>query len=351
MSLYDAVADLPLVVESTSRSRREADTSSGFARVTTTFALSGEGVTGRGEDVTYAADDHDALADAPADAFDLVGEHTLDSLSAHLDDVDLFPGREPERETFRDYRRWAVESAALDLALRQAGTDLGSALGRDYDPVRFVVSTRLGDPPTADRVHEWLSIDADLGFKLDATSDWDDDLVAELAATDAVRIVDLKGAYEGTDVDQAPDPDLYERVVGGFPDAAIEDPALTDETRPVVAPAADRVSWDAPVHSLSDFRERPLGGRWLNVKPSRFGSVASLLETVEWCLDSDVTMYSGGQFELGVGRAQLHELASLFYPDAPNDAAPRAYNEPEPSADVPSSPLAPDVPLGFGGGF
>ena len=30
---------------------------------------------------------------------------------------------------FLDYRRWAYESAALDLALRQAGLPLGEAVG------------------------------------------------------------------------------------------------------------------------------------------------------------------------------------------------------------------------------
>jgi hypothetical protein len=50
-------------------------------------------------------------------------------------------------------------------------------------------------------------------------------------------------------------------------------------------------------------------------------------------------MYAGGQFELGVGRAQIQALASLFYPDGPNDCAPAAYNAPEPSAGLPASPL------------
>jgi hypothetical protein len=59
-------------------------------------------------------------------------------------------------------------------------------------------------------------------------------------------------------------------------------------------------------------------------------------------------MYGGGQFELGVGRGQIQALASLFYPDAPNDVAPGAYNEGEPRPGLPRSPLRPPVrPLGF----
>ena len=48
-----------------------------------------------------------------------------------------------------DYRRWAFESAALDLALRQAGASLADALGLRPAPSRFVVSTRLDEPADA----------------------------------------------------------------------------------------------------------------------------------------------------------------------------------------------------------
>jgi hypothetical protein len=55
-------------------------------------------------------------------------------------------------------------------------------------------------------------------FELDATSEWDD-LVDDLAAIGAVVTLDLKGQYHGTAVDQKADPDLYRRVIEGFPDA------------------------------------------------------------------------------------------------------------------------------------
>jgi hypothetical protein len=45
--------------------------------------------------------------------------------------------------------------------------------------------------------------------------------------------------------------------------------------------------------------------------------------------------------ELGVGRGQIELLAALFHPDAPNDVAPGAYNEDDPSEPLPASPLAP----------
>ena len=126
---YGRLAGLGLAIESYRTERRELDVSSGFRRVTTEIVLGGGGLEGRGEDVTYAAEDHD---DYPAE-LPLAGEEwTFDGFSRHLGGLDLFPGRPPQQESFRDYRRWAFESAALDLALRQAKLNLGEALGRPY---------------------------------------------------------------------------------------------------------------------------------------------------------------------------------------------------------------------------
>jgi len=351
--VYDRVAELPLAVEGFDLDRHEMDTSAGFTRVTTVVELRGpDGNVGRGEDVAYDTEDHDRLRDAhEAGALDwgLAGEYVFDEFSAALDDTELFP-EPPERETARHYRRWAVESAALDLALRQADTTFAAALDRDYDPVRFVVSTRLdteGDP-SAERIHEWLDIDPATEFKLDPTDAWTPELMDELAATDRVRILDLKSYYEGTEVDTDADPERYRAVAEAFPDAVLEDAKFTDETEAILDGVADRLSWDYPVVDVASVESLPIEPKWLNIKPSRFGTVADLLDTIEYCLGRDITLYGGGQYELGVGREHLHAIASAFYPDGPNDIAPSAYHSPEPHADVPASPLAvPDDPVGL----
>jgi len=339
MSLYERVADLPLTIESERRERRERDTSSGFARATTTFVLEGAGETGHGEDVTYDTEDHDALSDVGE--FGLAGEYTFAEFSNALDDVDLFPTKDPERDPSNHYRRWGVESAGLDLALRQAGESLASVLDRTYDPVRFVVSTRLGDPPTTDRLDTLLDRHPETEFKLDPISEWTDDVIEEIAATDSVRLLDLKGQYHGTSVDQEPDPDLYDRVFRAFPDAVVEDPAITDDTRAIVERNAKRISWDAPITGVESIEDLPFEPEWLNIKPSRFSTVSSLLQTIEYCLEWDISMYGGGQFELGVGRSHIQLFASLFYPENPNDVAPGGYNDPDLPADLPDSPLSP----------
>ena len=239
------------------------------------------------------------------------------------------------------HRRWGVESAALDLALRQAGKPLWEVLGREPRPVTFVSSMRLGSPPSADRVLRRLELYPTLRFKLDPTSDWDEQLVAELAATGAVDSVDLKGAYKGTLVDQEPDPRLYRLVAEGFPDAWIEDPALTPETEPVLEPYHDRITWDAPIHSVADIEALPFPPRTINIKPSRFGSIEALFETYDYLEERGIGAYGGGQFELGIGRFQNQYLASLFHPGAPNDLAPTPYNENELRPGLPESPLEP----------
>jgi len=357
--MYDRVADLPLTITESRLGLRERPTSSGFTRATTTVLLSGEGETGRGEDVAYEREAHHALQGV---GLDLAGEYTIASFSAHLADLDLWPS-EPSRPADRHYRRWGFESAALDLALRQADTHLGAVLDRSADPVRFVVSTRL-DPieetdeterresPSMAPIERWLAVDHDLEFKLDPTTAWDDGLVADLAGTDAVRILDLKGQYEGAGVATPPDPALYRRIVEGFPDAILEDPSLTDETRPIVEPHRERLSWDYPITDVESVEALPFEPTWLNCKPSRFGTIESLFDFLEYCEDNGVDLYGGGQFELGVGRDQIQALASLFYPNGPNDVAPRGYNDPEPQEGLASSPLSPPAePVGFGGAW
>jgi len=336
--MYDRLADVPLVVDDYALESASLETSSDFTRVSTAVVLSGDGKRGRGEDVGYEANDQRRFQQAYADGgLDLAGEYTLESFSTRLDELELFPAP-PEREADRHYRRWAIESAALDLALRQAGTDLGSALDRRYDPVRFVVSTRLETPTRLDdvrRVHPGAE------FKLDPTGAWDEEFVEAVADRGGVRILDLKGHYEGTDVDGPTDPDLYRRLVDAFPDAVFEDPAMTEVTRPVVDRVRDRVSWDAPITGVESVEALPFEPDWLNVKPSRFGTLRSLLDTIGHCEDRGIRLYGGGQFELGVGRSQIQALASLFYPDAPNDVAPGGYNEATLGGDLPTSPLEP----------
>ena len=337
MSLYDTVRDLPLAVERYDLELRSLDVSSGFTRKTTTVRMAGAGEEGFGEDVTYDAAEHDAQV-ARGPILPLAGDWTIDSFSSHLADQALFENA-PEREVFVDYRRWAFESAALDLALRQNGLTLGQAVGRELRPLTYVVSMRLGEPPTLELLEGWLALYPGLRFKLDATSDWTDELVAELDEIGCVDSIDFKGHYTGTVVDQGADADLYRRVIEGLPGVWLEDPAIDDSTRPLLEPVSGQVTWDAIIHSVDDIEGLPWPPRTVNVKPSRFGSIARLFSAYDYCEARGIGAYGGGQFELGVGRGHIQYLAALFHPDTPNDVAPGQFNIPDPTPGLPTSPL------------
>ena len=339
MSTWERLAQLPLQIDAYELEPLQASVSSDFERKTTVIRMRGAGEEGLGEDVTYDGVDHDILQ-AAGPVLPLAGGFTLASFSEHLAELDLFP-QAPQREVSARYRTWAYESAALDLALRQSGTTLHEALGRSPQPVRFVVSLRLGEPPTLAPISSRLALYPGLRFKLDPTSSWDEPLIAELVATGAVDSVDFKGYYSGSIVDQPADPVLYGRVAAAFPQAWIEDPALTPETDAVLAPYRDRFSWDATIHSIADIEALPYPPRMVNIKPSRLGGLRNLLDAYDYCAERGIGNYGGGQFELGVGRGQNQYLASLFHPDAPNDVAPSGFNLPDTPAGLPSSPLQP----------
>lgn len=336
MGDWERVAKLELSVEGYSLEGLQLETASGWTRHSTEVHLVGAGGVGRGEDVIYDGAEQERFQERGAH-LDLTGRFTLGDFSARLAALELAP--DPLAQVaYEDYRRWAFESAALDLALQQNELTLPAALGREPRALSFVVSTGLTDfSPIAER----LALHRELRFKLDAVPDWDTELCAKLAATRAVDVVDFKGAYKGTVVDTPVDLALYERVLDAFgPEVLVEDPHDVPEVIELLRTRGARVSWDAPIHSPSDLGAMPLAPSALNVKPSRVGTLRHLLELYELCEARGLPMYGGGQFELGVGRVQIQELAALFHPDGPNDVAPRGYHQLASDEPRPPSPLA-----------
>src|SRR3984885_11154624 len=114
MASYDAIKDLPLEIKDCVLEGFELKMGE-FERLTTVVKLRGAGEEGIGEDVVYDAVDHiGQQSHGPPEG--LAHSGTFDEFSRKLDGIDLFPAGEPERaEVSPDYRRWAFESAALDL--------------------------------------------------------------------------------------------------------------------------------------------------------------------------------------------------------------------------------------------
>ncbi len=345
-SLWPRLASLPLVIEACAYERLHAVLAYEFERITTHVRLVGAGASGLGEDVSVFREDGTALHETRP-VLPLEGEWTLGSFCEQLATLELWP-EPPEWAAALRFRRWAFESAALDLALRQAGRPLHAVLGLEPRPARFVNSLGLGKEPSIEPLRRRLARSPAVRFKLDAEASWPPALVEEVAATGAVDTIDFKGCY-GFEVK---DPDalnaLYDRVLPAFPDAYLEDPHDLPGIAERLGDHLERVSYDAPIRGADDIGATPLAARVVNVKPSRIGSLRGLFEVYARCERDARPMYGGGMGELGVGRGQIELLAALFHADAPNDVAPSAYNEEDPAGDLPASPLTPrPEPAGF----
>jgi hypothetical protein len=348
-SPWARLAALPVLVESYAFERLSARLGYGFERVTTRIRLRGAGAEGISEDVSPYEDEADTLHVAEP-VLPLGGEWTLGSLCERLVELrdDQWPVPPRWGEMSQRWRTWAFQAAALDLALNQAGRPLHEIVGREPASVRFVNSLGLGDPPTFDPIRVRLEQHPGLRFKLDVTPAWTPELMEQVAATGAVEIVDFKGQYGLEMGEPAALLAMYERAVATFPDALLEDAHDLPEVTALLEPAADRISYDAPIASAADLDATPLTPRAVNIKPCRVGDLRTLFDVYSACTERGLVMYGGGMGELDAGRGQIQLLASLFHPDGPNDVAPGGYNTDAPAADLPPSPLpAEPAPTGF----
>ena len=343
---WDRLRALPLHIDSVAYERRAARVSADWERVTTVVRLRGAGAEGLGEDVSPFKDESVTLHVVEPE-LPLAGEHTLGGFCAHLATLDQW-ATPPEWEPMRRWRNWAFESAALDLALNQAGSALHEVLEAEPRPIRFVNSLGLGEEPSFDPIRRRLEAHPGLRFKLDFTAAWSPELIAEVAATQAVEIIDFKGRYQL----EAPALEellaAYDRAIAAFPDALLEDGHEAPEVVERLRPEADRISYDAPIRSKADLDTLSIPPVAVNIKPCRVGDLRTLLDLYATCTERGLTMYGGGMGELDAGRGQIQLLASLFHPDGPNDTAPSGYNAETPAAELPDSPLSPrPAPTGF----
>ena len=299
-AVVEAVEALPVIVEGITvavASRAVAGYGS-EGRPTAVVRVVGGGSCGLGESVAWTLDDQARFA-GRCPGLVPHGQHRLGELARRL-----------EASVEDRYERAAVEAALVDLALRQRGTNLFRLASRIPQPVTFVLSFGTLSDPAAE-LRALLAAAPGARVKVDVDPSWPDSVFADLAALEAVAVLDFK--LRG-------DRRLVERAHARLPSALLEDPRLEPEA--VEPTFAGRVSFDAPIGRAADIARLPLQPAAVNVKPARMGGFLEALRAIAACQRAGLATYVGGMFEVGPGRKQVQVLASLFSPGAWNDVAP-----------------------------
>ena len=218
----------------------------------------------------------------------------------------------------RRWRNWAFESAALDLALRQAGARAARG-ARARGRARCASSTRSG---SATRPRSRPSATASSATPTCASSSTPrrrgrPSSSTEVAATGAVDIIDFKGRYGLPVEDEFALLAMYEEVLERFDGVILEDPHDRPDVAALIAPHAARVSFDAPIATAADIEGADFGARTVNVKPSRIGGLRALLDVYAHCEAEGLRMYGGGMGEVGIARGQIELLAVALPPRRP----------------------------------
>ena len=231
----------------------------------------------------------------------------------------------------RHYRRWAFESAALDLALRQAGLPLHEALERDPKPLQFVCSTRLTSfddeaGSTTEPISKRLAKYPGLEFKLDPENDWTPELIAEigeLADRPGPRSQGSLPGHPGRRRDRSRALPAGGRGVPRAHTSRI--PTSTTRLGALLEPLADRVTWDAPLHSLADITGRSSGSRRRSTRSRRASA------RCRSCSPSTSTATARGSRSTAAGRARSRSVAArsstwrrCFIPTPPTTPPPPA---------------------------
>ena len=219
------------------------------------------------------------------------------------------------------------------------------ALGREPPrPLRFVSSTRARRSTAGSRSTPTCASSSTRPPSGRTSSS------PTLAARGDVDVVDLKGAYHGTAVDNPPDAGaLPAGRRGASPTPGSRTRRSTPETDAVARapPRADHLGRADPLLSPTSRRCR---SRRAASTASRRASARSRAcsSSTTAAPSTGSRLYGGGQFELGVGRGQIQLLAALFHPDGPTTSLPAATTRPSRMPGLPVSPLDPrPAPTGF----
>ena len=269
------------------------------------------------------------------------------TFSEHLAALDLFPAPPTARGLRALPHAGRYESAALDLALRQAGTSPARACS-GASRSRCASSSRCASASRRRSSRCAAASSSTRGCASSSTrrSSWDEELIAELVATGAVDVGRLQGLLLGLDRRPAARPGALRRVAEAFPDAWIEDPALTPETDAVLAAHRERFSWDAPIHSVADIERAALSaahGQHQALAPRRPAQPARRASTTAPRTGSATTAAASSSSASAAARSSTSPRSST--PTRPTTSRRPASTCPSRRAGLPGSPLAP-APIG-----
>ena len=286
--LAEALALLPVEVTSHTVDVRVVPVTpyEGRGRPHAILQLHGRGCTGAGEYVGW----------------------TEDACHDFAQQIDVGSGRLGELVHSTDpYARAAIEGALINLALAQRGTRLETLAGRQFNPVRYVISVDACRDPVS-RIRKIQRLNQTARFKVDVHPSWSALTVERLCALGVVDIVDFKGK----DL-----PELWSQCHAVSPGIIAEDGPDT----------IGRMARDRSIQSVEDAEHAAEAGFLLNIKAPRMGGWLNALRGLQVARQHSRLAYMGGMFELGPGRVLSQQLAALYTASAPNDVAPIPMDE------------------------
>ncbi len=312
--LAHALSELPVQVDGVEITRSAVplpDYPDG-PRPSSVLRLTGAGEVGLGENVAFSPVEHDRFARYGHGWLEAVGPSTTLRVGSALG----MGGTA--------YERAALEAALIDLALRQAGLSLYDLTGERASKLRFVVSfAACADPQQVVRRLRDEGFGGDL--KVDVDPSWGDATLQAIAREPGIAIFDFKGKGE---------PRVAQRLAELNGSALLEDPPHGFEQRATTAELA-RLSRDASLSDRVAVGVAISRGESVNLKAPRMGGPLELLRALDLVFEQrdlggvpaaetirSTSVYLGGMFEVGIGRAQARQLAALYCTDAPNDLAP-----------------------------
>jgi len=213
--------------------------------------------------------------------------------------------------------------------------------GSRLAPVRFVLSVPSGVSPSK-FIERCLESHPEATFRVRLDEGWDDAEWDFLTRCPQLAIIDIAQRNRGATA--AAESALRERLRNILFARFARTVLVEDEVRrtgdtPFLPGFGGHTSWDG-ICGVRDIEQLSFRPGALCIKPARFGSLSALVEIVEHCRTRGIVLYTGYGGELSVGYDQNQCLASLLFPEAPNDLAPPEYYRGGDMSGLPGSPLA-----------